>query len=89
MSVSTGVGADAVFTLPAMQEELRVLRKMVQLLYSQRESDVKISGVERIAFLSAISSLRQDTAALPILGREIRALQTTVAALQAEVRARH
>ena len=89
MSVSTGVGADAVFTLPAMQEELRVLRKMVIFLGDQRTSDVRISESERNLILSAISSLRQDTAALPILGREIRALQTTVAALQAEVRARH
>ena len=89
MSVSTGVGADAVFTLPAMQEELRVLRKMVIFLGDQRESDARSSAAERIGLQNAISSLRQDTAALPILGWEIRALQTTVAALQAEVRARH
>ena len=89
MSVSAGVGADAVFTLPAMQDELRVLRKRVIFLGDQRTSDVRISESERNLILSAISSLRQDTAALPILGREMRALQTTVAALQAEVRARH
>ncbi len=88
MSVSTGVGAVTMFTLPAMQEELRVLRAQVQFVASQRESDAKIWGQERIGILSAISDVRQDIAALPILEREMRALQTTVAALQAEVRTR-
>ena len=89
MSVSAGAGADAAFTLETLKEELRVLRNTVRFLAQQRESDEKSSVRDRIEILSAISSLRQDTAALPILGREIRALETTVAALQAEVRARH
>ena len=89
MSVSTGVGADAAFALPAMQEELRVLRAQVQFLARQREGDVRISETERNLMLRAISDVRQEIATLPILGREIRALQMTVAGLQAEVRTRH
>ena len=89
MSVSTGAGAATMFTLPAMQEELRVLRNMVQLLARQRESDVRISEAERNLILSAISDVRQDIVTLPILEREMRALQMTVAGLQAEVRTRH
>ena len=76
------------FTLEALKEEVQVLRNTVQFLASQRERDVRISGVERNAILSAISDVRQDIATLPILGRDMRSLQTTVAALQAEVRTR-
>ena len=89
MSVSAGAGAATMFTLETLKEELRVLRNTVRFLAQQRESDAKSSGLDRIEILSAISSLRQDIAALPILGREIRALETTVAALQAQVRTRH
>ena len=81
MSVSTGVGAVA-----ALEEEVRVLRNMVQMLARQRESDMRISGVERNAILSAISEVRQDIATLPGLDREIHALQMTVAGLQTAAR---
>ena len=89
MSVSAGAGADTVFTLPAMQEELRVLRKMVIFLGDQRTSDQRVSEAERNLILRAISDVRHDIATLPILEREMRALEMTVAGLQAAVRTRH
>ena len=89
MSVSTGVGADAAFTLETLKEELRVLRKMVIFLGDQRTSDERVSEAERNLILRAISDVRQEIATLPILEREMRALEMTVAGLQAAVRTRH